>query len=172
MRADGARPATHQSGALVERVAVVIVQPYHRPLMPGQATKDAVEVGVAGWRWPRVVIPLAQGQKAEEPAPDPKAAAYADSLEPGAPPFRVPERTPGTPGDLHRVLYRVFRLLLIAENRAGQAVERPTLRSHRLFERVPVAGDSHRGHGHIQVETSDSPVVYDGVGFPLGADEC
>ncbi len=59
MRADGARTAAHQAGAFVERVAVVIVQPDHRPLMPGQSMKGAIEVGISCLRWAQVAILVA-----------------------------------------------------------------------------------------------------------------
>ena len=62
VRADGARTAAHQAGALVERVAVVVVQPAHRSLMPGQSTKGAVEVRVRCRRRPRVAILIAERQ--------------------------------------------------------------------------------------------------------------
>src|SRR5260370_13626573 len=83
MRADGARAAADQAGALVERVAVVVVQPDHRPLMPGQSTKGAIEVRVGCRRRPRVAIPLAERQQAEQLALDPQTTPNTDPLEPG-----------------------------------------------------------------------------------------
>src|SRR3989442_5087088 len=123
MRADGAGSAAHQAGALVERVTVVIVQPDHRSLMPGQSTKGAIEVRVRCRRRPRVTVLLAQRQQAEQPALDAETAANADLLEPRVQPLRIPQRTPGAPGKLHRVLDGGFSFLPIGQDRAGQATK-------------------------------------------------
>src|SRR5712664_4148427 len=86
MSADGARTAAHQVGALVEREAVVIVQPDDRPLMPGQSTKGAIEVRVGCLGWPLVTIPLADRHQAEQPALDAETAPNTNLLQPGVQP--------------------------------------------------------------------------------------
>jgi hypothetical protein len=73
----------------------------------------------------------------------------ADLLQPARSPLRIAERGPGFPGQLQGVLYGVFRLLAIAEDREGEGKEWPAVRVDRLLERGHVAGRSIGGHDHI-----------------------
>src|ERR1700722_10575156 len=111
--------ASHEAAALIERVAVRVVQDHDRSLAAAQELERTVP-GRLGLRRRRTGEPVVDGTLLHpaqtELSTVTDALAHTDACQPGVPPRWIPKPVPAPPGGDHDVLHHVFRIGGVADD--------------------------------------------------------